>query len=126
MESSICSTLSGLKVAKHPRLGILVREDGAVLMSRGWSYGYEGSYGYWYAYICKKSTLIHRIVAESFLPNPFHKTTVDHIDRNRQNNSVHNLRWATMKEQCNNLSTNRPIEERLRSDQLAFNRWFHW
>lgn len=45
---------------------------------------------------------VHRLVAEHFIPNPEKKYSVDHIDRNRQNNKVTNLRWATRKEQLNN------------------------
>lgn len=45
---------------------------------------------------------IHRLVAETFIPNPQNKKDVDHVDTNRQNNCVWNLRWATRKENCNN------------------------
>ena len=52
-----------------------------------------------------KLTKVHRIVAMAFIPNPMNKETVDHIDGERQNNSVKNLRWATMKENINNPNT---------------------
>lgn len=45
---------------------------------------------------------IHRLVAEAFIPNQNSKPEVDHIDTNRQNNCVWNLRWATREENCNN------------------------
>lgn len=48
---------------------------------------------------------IHRLVAEAFIPNPDNKLTVDHIDGDRQNNSIENLRWATYGEQNSRFKT---------------------
>lgn len=48
---------------------------------------------------------IHRLVAEAFIPNPENKLTVDHIDGNRQNNSIENLRWATYSENNSRFQT---------------------
>ena len=49
-----------------------------------------------------KMCRVHRLIAETFIPNPENKPTVDHIDRNKLNNFVGNLRWADIELQNNN------------------------
>jgi len=41
---------------------------------------------------------VHRLVAECLIENPNNLTDVDHIDRNKHNNHVSNLRWCSRAE----------------------------
>jgi hypothetical protein len=41
----------------------------------------------------------HQLVAKAFIPNPENKYSVNHIDRNKLNNHISNLEWATHEEQ---------------------------
>lgn len=41
------------------------------------------------------TTRVHRVVAETWILNPDNLPEVDHMDKNRQNNSVENLRWVS-------------------------------
>jgi hypothetical protein len=46
----------------------------------------------------KKVRSVHRLVAESFIPNTENKPEIDHIDGNPSNPMVDNLRWVTSTE----------------------------
>lgn len=43
----------------------------------------------------EKTFLVARLVAMTFLPTPYEKLTVNHIDGNPSNNEVRNLEWVT-------------------------------
>jgi hypothetical protein len=44
------------------------------------------------------SCYIHRLVAETYIPNPNNLPCVNHIDENKLNNQVSNLEWVTKKQ----------------------------
>lgn len=47
---------------------------------------------------------LHRLLAIQYLPNPFNYPFVDHIDRNKKNNSIDNLRWCNARTNQRNRS----------------------
>ena len=45
---------------------------------------------------------VHRLVLLAFQPNPRKEDQVDHIDNDRINNNITNLRWASIKQNAQN------------------------
>ena len=66
------------------------------------------------------SKMIHRIVAELFVPNPENKPCVDHINCNKHDNRAVNLRWVNYSENMLNPITrkhNSNIQKRCKSGE---------
>lgn len=61
--------------------------------------------GYYRVHLCKngkaKWYAVHRLVAETFIPNPLHLPEVNHKDENKLNNNVENLEWCDSKYNVN-------------------------
>ena len=62
----------------------------------------------------RKSYLIHRLVAEAFLPNPDNLPQVNHKDEDKNNNAAYNLEWCTAKFNDNYGSRNEKISRTMR------------
>ena len=53
----------------------------------------------------------HRVIALQFVPNPDCLSDVDHINRNRDDNHIENLRWCTHQQNCNNRGNNETVDD---------------
>ena len=57
--------------------------------------------GYLFVQLFDKKThmkYVHRLVGEAFIPNPDFLPQIDHIDGDKKNNDVSNLRWVSVSE----------------------------
>lgn len=109
------------EVWKLHEIGIAVSNLGRVFVpkSRGhsayYSYGSDKSG----RYLRAKNKNIHVLVAECFIPNPNNYPTVDHINRNKHDNRVENLRWTTYSEQALNRNNKNRPKNNAKSKQVA-------
>ena len=103
--------MDAILIAKHPTFDITCMSNGLIFHPRK-PHSYAPIYtkeclnkkGYYVLQIDGKQYRVNRLIAETFIPNPENKPTVDHINRDRADNSLGNLRWATLSEQKNNSS----------------------
>tara|TARA_R110000764_G_scaffold46907_3_gene105089 strand:- start:288 stop:776 length:489 start_codon:yes stop_codon:yes gene_type:complete len=58
--------------------------------------------------ILKNNLNTHRLLALTFIDNPHNYPCVDHIDRNKKNNSLDNLRWVSYQMNSINKDSNNP------------------
>ena len=103
-------TLNGVKLLVYLN-GMILRYSDKVRgnhLKKGWSEakGCINYYGYLVIRINGKNILKHRIIAYAFLGLDINnsKQQIDHIDRNKQNNNMNNLRIVTNQE--NNFNKN--------------------
>ena len=100
---------------------MIISDQGDVLKRYPKSYRYGGRREY-YQYVHPKqnvagylqinvpirttTTLVHRLVAEAFLSNPKGYNEIDHLNHDKLDNRVANLRWCTHSENMSN--SNKP------------------
>jgi len=78
--------------------------------------------GYVQVHLCRNGKvvqhLVHRLVAEAFLPNPEQYPCVNHINEDKSDNRVENLEWCT--KQYNNNYGTRDMRRKCVLDGIGF------
>jgi hypothetical protein len=96
----------------------LVTVDGRVFSLHTMRYlkNFTKAGDYVYVKIGSKSYRMHRLVAQTYIPNPENKAQVNHMDGNKYNNMLCNLEWATPSENMQHACDTglRPISELMR------------
>ena len=86
------------EIPNHP--GFKAMTDGTILGKRGKPMiGHVDRCGYREVLLSENgktnSARVHRLVAETFIPNPNNYRDVNHIDGNKLNNNIDNLEWVS-------------------------------
>ena len=83
--------------------------------------------GYLRCKLNQKDYLKHRLIALQWILNPDNLPQIDHIDRNRTNNHIDNLRWTSNSENNKNKTTNHNIKyeyfDKIDDDAIAIIRY---
>jgi hypothetical protein len=89
-----------------------------------------GTHGYYQVKFCKDGKYlnkkIHKLVAEYFIANPYNKQCVDHINNDKLDNNVNNLRYVTNQENSMNqkLSSNNTSNYKGVYYRKDLNKWY--
>ena len=104
--------------SKYDRKDVVINEDGLIKLNQFERGGNERNGQYLSVNVSLKSesgkllkqirVFSHRLIAETFHENPLNLPEVNHIDKNKQNNSVNNLEWISHKD---NFYHNPPVRE---------------
>ena len=85
------------------------------------------SSGYFVCYLNQKKWLKHRIVTEQWIEKIEGKTEIDHINRNRADNRIENLRWVNTSENSKNKTSHNGIKytyiDKLPEGYIVVNRY---
>tara|TARA_R100000541_G_C1854302_1_gene78163 strand:+ start:67 stop:528 length:462 start_codon:yes stop_codon:yes gene_type:complete len=96
-----------MEIINHPNY--LIYEDGLVYSKKTDRFlkGKLSGNGYHQVLIDNKLCYIHRLLALQFIPNPENKPCIDHINNDRINNDLLNLRWVNPLENNQNRTINK-------------------
>ena len=106
------------QVRLHPTLDVLVSSVGEVLVpatkysKAHWTFGSKYKQGYMYVQVNGKRYRVHRLVAGAFLGDIPSGYETDHIDRDRSNNAVTNIRIVSRSGNCRNTCANDRVDSR--------------
>ena len=79
--------------------------------------------GYLFVILCKDGKKdifrVHRMVAETFIPNPENKPEVNHKSENKTDNRVENIEWIWHKDNCNHGTRNERVSKKLTNGKLS-------
>jgi hypothetical protein len=79
---------------------------------------YDDTYGYNTCNLGGKTYKIHKLIGMTFLENPNSHIQIDHINRNRKDNNVSNLRYVSSSENQSNKTSYARKPSELRNIQV--------
>ena len=65
----------------------------------------------------KENKLVSRLVAEAFIPNFNNYKEINHINENKNDNTIYNLEWCDRKYNCNYGNRNNIIRRKLKNNK---------
>lgn len=90
-----------------------VKTDGTIYYDGKLKKPYNHSKGYDIVWVEGKNKRVHRLVAETYIPNPLKKCCINHINGDKKDNRVENLEWVSSRENNEHARLNGLQEEKL-------------